>query len=416
VVSATALVVAAMVGTGVFTTSGFLLADLGSPWLVLLAWITGGVVALLGATCYGALAGRIPESGGEYVYLSHTLHPAAGWLGGWVSFFVGFVAPLATAAMAFAAYARPWLPPGMSERTAATLLLVTAAALHATSLRWAARVHSVAVIVEVLFIIAFALFGITRVDVPPISPLPDFRLGPFAVSLVWIAFAYTGWNSAVYVAGEVRDPERTVRRAMWFGTALVAILYGALNAVFVFSAPSAELAGRLDLARVAAEAIGGPRLGAAASVLASFVLVTFVSSMTMSGPHVSARMARDGYLPGIFASPPGQPPRAAMAVALAVALILVWTSAFDSMLTYVGFTLGLSTAATVLGLVRLRVREGPSVRVVGWPWVPALFLVFVLGSTAFTVVQRPRESAVGVGGLVIGLLAFRLHPRRGGPG
>ena len=163
--SAVALVVASMIGTGVFTTSGFLLADLKSPWLVLVAWTLGGILATLGALSYGALARRIPESGGEYTFLSQSLHPAAGFLAGWVSLLVGFSAPLAAAAIGFGEYTRPWLG-GLSARMAGTLLILTFAVLHAIHVQHGARTQNWTVLIKVLLITAFVGFGFTRLAHP----------------------------------------------------------------------------------------------------------------------------------------------------------------------------------------------------------------------------------------------------------
>lgn len=403
-----------MIGTGVFTSSGFLLADLGSRGRVLAAWAVGGLVAALGATSYGALARRIPESGGEYLFLSRTVHPAAGYLAGWVSLIAGFAAPLAAAALGFAEYARPWLP-AADPRVVAAVLLLAAAALHASSVVRAARTQTAAVVVEVVLIAAFVAIGAWRLapgaaagwSAPPLEP------GKFAVSLVWVSFSYAGWNTAVYVGGEVKDPTRNLPRAMLLGSLLVTGLYLAVNAVILWSVPEPALAGKLDVARIAAAAIGGPGLAAAVSALIALAIAAFVSAMTMVGPRICARMAADGYLPRVLAVPPGRPPRVAMAAQLVVALALVATSAYQALLTTIGFSLGVSTAATVVGLIRVRRREGAAaVPVWGWPWVPVAFLVFVVGSTAFTVVDRPGESALGLAIVLAGLAAFRLQNRR----
>jgi basic amino acid/polyamine antiporter, APA family len=410
--SATVVVIASMIGAGVFTTSGFLLADLGSPWIVLLAWCVGGIQAALGALCYGALARRIPESGGEYIFLSRTLHPSAGYLAGWVSLFVGFSAPLAAAAFAFGEYTGPWMPE-LDARMLGTLLILLFGVVHALHVGRGAQLQNWSVILKVCLILALIAYASPRLDLEAqaaIEPVP-FTIGAFAVSLVWISFSYSGWNAAVYVAGEVKNAERVLPRALLLGTILVTLLYLALNSVFVFSAPADQLAGQLDVGRIAAESIGGRGLGNAVAALIALALLTSVSSLIMTGPRVYAQMARDGYLPR-FLQPQSGPPRNAIAIQLAIALLLLWTAKFQDLLTYIGFTLMLSTAATVVGLIILRRKEGPSLVVFGWPWVPVLFLAGVVWIGYFTISQRPEPSLAVLGILAFGWIAWYFQHRR----
>ena len=218
--SATMLVIASMLGTGVFTTSGFLLADLKSPWLVLAAWVVGGLVAMLGALSYGALARHIPESGGEYLFLSRTLHPAAGYVAGWISLLVGFSAPLAAAANAFGVYTKDWIP-GISPPVLGTLLLIVMSAVHAWNVRHGAAVQNLAVLLKVLLIAAFVCFGVARIPGAPADVSATFSLPAFAMSLVWVSFSYAGWNAVIYLGGEVTNPERNLPRSLLTGTLLV---------------------------------------------------------------------------------------------------------------------------------------------------------------------------------------------------
>ena len=186
------------------------------------------------------------------------------------------------------------------------------------------------------------------------------------------------------------EPGKNLPRALVLGTVLVTTLYLGLNTVFVLGAPASLLAGKVDVGRIAALVLGGPRLAKLVSGLIAFVLAICVSSLAMAGPQVAARMAADGFLPRALAVRPGRPPRVALLAQTVIAIVALWTAAFASLLTYVGFTLSLMTAATVLGLVWERHKRGPALEVPGWPWVPALFLVFVVGATAFTVAERPR--------------------------
>lgn len=398
--TAAALVVASMVGTGVFTTSGFLLADLRSPGWVLAAWAVGGVQAALGALCYGALARRIPESGGEYLFLSRTLHPAAGYVAGWLSLLVGFSAPLASAAFAFGEYTKSWLPGG-SPQLVGSLLIGLFSVLHAWHVRRGAWLQNAAVLLKVVLMVGFALWAWPRLPTLPAADPAPASLGAFAVSLVWISFSYAGWNAAVYIGGEVRDAERTLPRALLVGTGVVAALYLALNAVFVYAAPTAELAGRLEVGRLAAQALGGRVWAEAITGLVAICLISTVSSLVMAGPRVYAQMATDGCVPRCFAATAG-PPRTAILLQTGVALGLLWSATFEALLTYIGFTLSLSSAATVVGLMKLRWREGARLPVPGWPWVPTLFVLGVLGMTGFTVARRPLESLLGLGTMAVG--------------
>jgi len=289
-------------------------------------------------------------------------------------------------------------------------------------------VQNWAVAVKVVFILCFVGFAVTCLDRPPAEPAPPFSVAAFSVSLVWISFSYAGWNAAVYLGGEVRDPERNLPRSLLLGTGTVMVLYLALNAVFVWSAPIGQLAGKVEVGLVAGHALGGEALERLVSLLVSLVLMSSVSSMIMAGPRVYAQMAADGYLPRGLAVASG-PPRRAIALQVALALILLWSARYESLLTWTGFTLQLSTAAAVVGLVRLRLREGEQLRVPGWPWVPGLFLLAILGTTIFCIVQRPWESLAVLVVLTAGGCAWHLHrptsvstpvngepPSRSGPG
>lgn len=404
--SATALVVASMVGSGVFATSGFLLADLHSPLRVLGAWLAGGVLAMLGALCYGALTRRFPESGGEYLFLARTLHPAAGYVAGWVSLLVGFSAPLAAVSLAFGAYLKDWLPASTPRLTGSGLLLLFAA-VHGIHIQRGAWVQNAAVLVKLLLIVVLLAFAFGRLEIGSASPTENFPIAAFGVSLVWVSFSYSGWNAATYIGAEVRDPQRNLPRAMALGAGLVTLLYLAINAVFVYAAPVDKLVGKLEIARIAADSIGGARLVNLVTLLIALALATSASSMLMAGPRVYARMADDGCLPRWLQFPEQGPPRAAIIFQTILALAMLWSASFKGLLTYIGFTLGLCTAAAVVGLICLRLKEGSSVRIPGWPWAPAIFVLAVLAMTGFTMARQPVESAVGLATLAIGLGAWR---------
>lgn len=409
-ITATAIVIANMIGTGVFTTSGFLLKDLQSPWRVLAVWLVGGVMAALGATCYGALSRKIPESGGEYIFLSRTLHPAAGYVAGWISLLVGFSAPLAAAAFAFGEYAKPWLQ-GISPQMAGSVLLLIFAIVHSIDVRGGAWIQNFAVALKVAIIAGFVIFAFGKINpLPQNTPPGDFPWALFGVSLIWVSFSYSGWNAAIYIAGEVKNPEKNLPLSLLLGTGIVTLAYILLNAVFVFSAPIEQLAGKLEIGRIAAASLGGEGWANAVSAIVALVLISSVSSMVMAGPRVYAQMANDGYLPSIFRQQSG-PPRTAIAFQLIIALIMLWAETFDKLLTYIGFTLGLSTAATVLGLIKVKLKE-KELKVPGWPVVPIVFIAAVTAMTCFSILRRPQESLKGFITIGIGIIFYILSTRK----
>lgn len=411
--SATALVVATMVGTGIFTTSGLLLADLREPWAVLVVWVVGAVFAALGALCYGALSRAIPESGGEYLFVSRTIHPSIGSAVGWVTLPAGFAAPLAASAFAFGKYAAGWLP-GWPAQLAGTILILVFSVLHASGVRRGAWTQNAGVILNVALIVVFVVLALPRSELPPLSADTALFAAPFpvyAVALTWVSYSFFGWNSAAYIGGEVIDPERNLPRAMLLGTGIVALLYLGLNAAFMGSAPAAELAGKVEIGRVAARALGGDVVAEVVTVIVVFVLTTSVSSFVMAGPRVYAKMAEDGCMPAWMKPAAGRPPATSIWVQSAVALAILWTATFDGLLTYIGFTLSFANAATIVGLIVLRRAKGAEVRVPGWPLVPAAFLAIWSVMAVLTFRDRPFESLVGVATLAAGLVAWRVGVR-----
>jgi APA family basic amino acid/polyamine antiporter len=421
---ALALVVSSMVGTGVFTTAGFMLGQLGSPRLVLGCWALAGVLALAGAAVYAELGAMMPRAGGEYVYLSRAFHPAVGFVSGFLALVVGFAAPAAAGALAFGRYLNT-VAPGVPVRGAALALVALTTALHAREVRRAgiaqAAVTGLVVLVIVVFVVAALASGRadwSRLAAAPAPTAPGTgSAGAVAVALVYAAYSFFGWNGAAYVAGEIRDPHRTLPRALVGGAALVTVLYVALNAVFLASAPAPALANQVEVAHVAARALFGPRGGALLTALIALALAGSVSALAMTGPRVLQAMSDDGvFFRALGRTNARGAPTFAVLLQGALAALAVATATFEPLLVYAGFTLSLSAAVTIAGAFVLRRREPDAPRphrALAWPWSGVAFLALSTFMTIFAIRERPLESLAGLATLVAGGVAWALwHKRR----
>jgi basic amino acid/polyamine antiporter, APA family len=429
-VHAAALVVASMVGTGVFTITGALLVSLPSPGLVLAAWAISGLLALCGAAVYAELGTMMPRVGGEYVYLSRAFGPATGFMSGWVALIVGFAAPTAVGALGFASYVHAVVP-AVSPLVVAVALIVVVTAVHMFDVRLGARVQAglagLVVAVIVVFVVAAvatgrASFANLGASVPVVRSVGGGGMiasaGAFAVGLVQVSYAYSGWNGAAYVAGEVRDPSRALPRALVMGTGLVTLLYLVLNVVFMCAVPPVALAGQINVAHIAAGALFGGRGAQVVSSLVALTAAGFVSAMLMSGPRVAVAMAEDGvFFRALGRSNARGAPTLAVGLQGLLAIVAVVTAAFDRLLVYVGFTLTLNAAAAVLAAFVLRWREPASERphrALGWPFSGVLFLLLAAFMIALAVHERPREIAAALATLVVGGITYALWRRRRG--
>jgi len=419
--TATLLVVASMIGTGVFTTTGFLVADIRSPSAVLLAWLVGGIVALCGALAYGELAAALPRNGGEYQLLSRIYHPLVGFVAGWISFVVGFSAPIAASALAFGHYLAA-LAPGVDPVVSAAVLAVALSALHALHVTLGARVQNVLTLAKVALIVLFIVGGLAKVDVGLVFAGADAAFGEaafspaFAVGLIFVSFAYAGWNGAVYLGGEVRRPGRNLPLALVAGTGLVVVLYCLLNLVFLSSAPAQQLAGVLEIGHVAAAEIFGARAGSWLTAMIALALVSSVGALIMAGPRVYESVGRDYPALAVLSrrSRMGGPV-VALALQTVAILVMIATASFGTLLTYIGFTLSVSSGLTVVGVMVLRRRE-PDLerpyRTLLYPLTPLLFTLLSLWMIVHALGQRPAAGLAGLATMAAGVVLFLLVRRR----
>jgi APA family basic amino acid/polyamine antiporter len=422
----TAVVIANMVGTGVFTSLGFQLLDIRSGFVLLMLWAVGGVIALCGAMTYAELGAAMPRSGGEYNFLTRIYHPAVGFASGWVSATVGFAGPTALAAMTFAAYAssslgsdaNPWV-----LKAIACGLIVVLTLVHGSTRRNSGGLQVVFTVLKVGVIVAFCIGALWIADTPqPVrfmfaaEDIPLLTSGAFAVSLIYVSYAYTGWNAATYLSGELEDPQRTLPWILVAGTLIVMVLYLALNYVFLRVTPMDAMVGQLEVGYIAADAAFGELGGRFAGLVLSLLLISTVSAMTVAGPRVLQVIGEDIKQLRVLGqtNSDGVPARAIL-VQSSLAIIFILTSSFESVLVFSGFILALNSLVTVLGVFVLRMRQ-PDLprpyRTFGYPLTPLIYLGLTAWTLIFVVINRTQESLMGLGVIAVGLIVYALLPQQ----
>jgi APA family basic amino acid/polyamine antiporter len=419
--TATCLVVANMVGTGVFTSLGLQAVHLRSPFLLIGLWVLGGIFALCGALCYGELASALHRSGGEYHFLSKIYHPGVGFVAGWISGVVGFAAPLALAAMAFGKYVQAAIPAAPPLACSIAIVALTALA-HLFYLRFGALFQNTFTLLKLVLILVFLAAGFLVVPQQTFSLIPASMgelapalSAPFAVSLIYVMYAYSGWNASVYIAQEIDSPEKNLPKSLFLGTLLVTLLYVTLNWVFLRTTPLEEIAGQIDVGAISAAHVFGPIGGRLVSGLIALSLVSCISAMTWAGPRVWQVMGEDYQLLKFLAqkSRSGVPATASLFQFLLVLVLLV-SSTFESVLVYAQFTLGLCAFLTVLGVLVLR-RKNPSLRrpyrTWGYPFTPLAFLFIGAATMIYMIRVKPMESLAGLATMVLGLFLYLASPR-----
>ncbi len=433
----TNIVIANMIGAGIFTTSGLLMGDLHDPLVMLGLWLVGGLVALCGALSYGELGAAFPHAGGEYAFLSRLYHPILGFLSGWVSFFVGFSAPIAASAIGFSEYLTRAFPgllaPGLlpvagealvMKKLYALLIIAAFTFLHTRGLESGARVQNALTGLKILLIVGLvgAGFVFGRGSLAHLTAAAPFRfdfagLKTLGLSLMWIMFAYSGWNASAYVGSEVRDPSRNLPRSLLLGTGIVMALYTALNLFYVYAIPPAQMEGVISVAGLAAGNLFGKSAGTVLSLLISFALFSSLSAYLILGPRVYYSMSRDGifFKALAFVDPKCGVPTRSILLQGGIAAVMVLFGTFEQLLTYMGFSLGIFPLLAVLGVFKLR-RSGRSVvKLPGFPLAPAVYLVIGAAILVLAFLRQPAESLVAIATALAGIpvyFLFRAASRR----
>ena len=419
--AATAIVIANMVGTGVFTSLGFQLVDIQSPLVLLLLWVVGGVIALCGALCYAELGAAMPRSGGEYHYVGELFHPSLGFVSGWVSATIGFAAPTALVAMTFGAYLQAVFPT-VSPTLAALLLVVTTSLAHAWNRQTSASVQVIFTSLKVIIIIGFCLAAISLVSDPQSVPLAptasDGRLlvgSAFAVSLIYVNYAYTGWNAASYIAGEMTNPARHLPWVLALGTLVVLVLYVALNYVFLSVAPIEDMVGKVEIGYIAASHAFGQQGGKIMSLVLAALLISTASAMILAGPRVLKVIGDDFHMLRFLGHVNAHGvPYVAVAALCLMTILLILSGTFEAVLVFTGFTLSLNTLITVLGVFVLRSRrpaDSLPFRVPLYPLPPLVFTALTIWTLTFILIERPIEGLLGLAIVLTGLAMYFVSRR-----
>ena len=422
--SACATVVVNMIGTGVFSTLSYQVHALPDERAILLLWVLGGISALAGALCCAELGAARPRSGGEYALLTQLFHPAVGFVAGWISIVAGFAGPIAAAALAFSAYlGKLWPAVAALPMLVAIVLVTLISALHMLRVEIGARFQVVTTLLKILVMVAIVFAALLYA--PPRaatqSDLFSVVANPaFAVSLIYVTYAYLGWNAALYVAGEVRDPQRTLPLALIASTALVTLLYVAVNWAFLRLVPFDQLVkinpgamsveNELAVGFLAGRALFGESGGMIVGGAIAFTLISTVSAMILAGPRVLAAMAEDWRPFAVFGRRhSGGSPRLAISFQWLLIVILLLSASFEFVVNFIGVSLSLFNMAVIVGFLRDRLKFPDRIRPfrapLGWP-AGVLFLSINAWMIVFLAINQPKAVLLSLASIVVAFACY----------
>jgi len=409
--TASAIVIANMIGTGVFTSVGFQLAVVHNTWTIIILWMLGGLLSLFGAFAYAELGTHFSESGGDYIYLSRLFHPVLGYLSAWAGLTVGFSAPVALAAMAFTKYLSPF---GLQNNVwLAVAIIIVIGLMHSFTIRHSSRFQNSSTVIKVLFIVCLIVIGFVLPGNN--SNAINFNnswgheiITPgFAVSMVYVSFAYTGWNASAYVAEEIDKREKNLPRSLIISTLFVALAYILFQYVLLKNATAQELRGKEDVTFISFNNLLGITGGKWVSIFIAIQLVATISSYLWVGPRVTWAMAMEHKLwkPLSKQNEHGIPV-AAVWLHVFISILLALSGSFEKVLLYAGFVLQLMASLTVATSLAIKKTKPGAFKSPFKPVLQIIFLAFNAWVLIFTFIERPAESLIGIGILVLGLIIY----------
>ncbi len=430
---ATNIVVANMIGAGIFTTSGLLMAELHNPLLMVILWAVGGIIALCGALSYSELGAAMPGAGGEYLFLSRLYSPLFGFLSGWVSFIVGFSAPIAASALGFSEYftraipglgdwlhASGFMRPEITKKTLAVAVILIFTFIHYRGIKYGARIQNALTILKILLIVILLAGGFAsgRGDFSNFHKGGSVGSGlagwkTVGLSLMWIMFAYSGWNASTYLGAEIKNPKRNLPGSLIYGTLIVMVLYVGINILYVYGIDPSAMKGVISVGGLAMGNLFGKPAEILFSILIAFALFSSLSAFIIIGPRVYYSMAKDG----LFFKAAGrihkrfQVPSNSILLQALIAVILVLSGTFEQVLTYMGFALGIFPVLSVVGIWKLRKTHPEALRIKGFPIPQITYITAGVMILVLSFMESPLESSIAILTVIVGIPAYYLFKR-----
>ena len=425
---ATNIVVANMIGAGIFTTSGLLMSGLNNPVLMIILWTAGGIIALCGALSYGELGAAMPGAGGEYLFLSKLYSPIFGFLSGWVSFIVGFSAPIAASALGFSEYftrAVPglavWLQnngimgPVLTKKVLAVSVILIFTFIHYRGIKYGARIQNALTLLKILLIVILLTAGFSSGK----GDFSNFTAGgkilsglagwkTIGLSLMWIMFAYSGWNASTYLGAEIKNPSRNLPGSLIYGTIIVMILYLGINILYVYGINPEAMKGVISVGGLAMGNLFGKSAEVLFSILIAFALFSSLSAFIIIGPRVYYSMAKDGlfFKSAARIHKKFQVPSNSILLQCLIAVILVLSGTFEQVLTYMGFALGIFPVLTVMGIWKLRKNNPEALKIKGFPVPQIIYVAAGILILVLSFLERPLESSIALLTVFIGIPVY----------
>ena len=411
--TATAIVIANMIGAGIFTSLGFQLVDTVNSWSIIMLWVLGAVMALCGALSYAELGTYWSRSGGEYLFLSRAFHPLLGYLSGWISLTVGFSAPVALAAMALGEYIGPYIE--ISGLLLALITIVLISFFHSISLKRSSIVQNSTTVLKLALILLLLYFGFARSAQQSAflwdnSWQSEILLPAFAVSFVYVTFSYSGWNAAAYIVDEIKDVRKSLPKALLLGTTVVSVLYIALNVVFLKHNVLADIQGQLEIGQITAISLFGEQGGELISFGIALLLISSISAMIWAGPRVTQVMGEDHRLWRWFSVKTAkQVPLRAIWLQAIITIVMVVTGTFEQVMIYSGFILQLFSALAVAGvfIVRRQNKDHQGFRSPLFPLPQLIFLALSTWVLIYLLIAQPMETGLGLINIFIGFILYK---------